>query len=61
MSEVGARTSSAAVGGKNVRALLQGLNLKLVFRASGHKSSDGDGRTAADIERELAAVARKDS
>jgi hypothetical protein len=35
---------------------------RLVFRARGHKSSEGDGRTAADIEREMAAAAAgKDS
>lgn len=29
------------------------LNLDILFTASGHKSSEGDGRTAADIEEEL--------
>jgi hypothetical protein len=39
-----------------VRKALKGavLELEVVFRAKGHKSSEGDGRTAADIRRELA-------
>ena len=31
-----------------------GTKVKVKLRASGRKSSEGDGRTAADIERELA-------
>jgi hypothetical protein len=54
-------TGIRASGGKAVRAWLDRLNLQVRFRASGHKSSEGDGRTAADIERELAAMARKDN
>lgn len=56
-----ATSETHAAGGKSVRAMLDGLHLKVVFRASGHKSSEGDGRTAADIERELAAKAAKES
>lgn len=37
-----------------VREALGKVVPKLVFRASGRKSSEGDGRTAADIRRELA-------
>jgi hypothetical protein len=35
---------------------------KLVFKAKaeGHKSSEGDGRTAADIERELEEARKKE-
>lgn len=34
-------------------ALRSLIELDIVATASGHKSSEGDGRTAADIEREL--------
>ena len=37
--------------------LLDGL--ELVMTASGHKSSEGDGRTAADIRRELEEETRR--
>ena len=40
---------------EEVRALLERVAPKVVFRASGRKSSEGDGRTAEDIRRELAA------
>jgi hypothetical protein len=56
MRETPIRSEIKAKGGKNAfgRALLHELSkLRLVFRASGYKSSEGDGRTAADIEREL--------
>lgn len=39
-----------------IRRELGRVPLKLVFRASGRKTSEGDGRTAADIRRELAAA-----
>lgn len=46
---------SGTVGGKAVRVQLAKLGgLRLTFRATGHKSSDGDGRTAEDIRRALA-------
>lgn len=44
----------------NVRDMLRGLNLQVNFRATGRKSSEGDGRTAADIEKELAVGARRE-
>lgn len=58
-----AQSTARAGGGKQVRALLEGLGreLTLTFRGRGHKSSDGDGRTAADIERELAAQRQKET
>lgn len=48
-------SSSAARGGKSARSRLGGLGagLTITFRAKGHKSSESDGRTAADIRREL--------
>lgn len=52
------QSATRAGGGKSASGhplarLIDGLELR--FRASGHKSSEGDGRTAADIEREIAA------
>lgn len=37
----------------DVHELLKRLELKVKMRAAGHKSSEGDGRTAEDIRREL--------
>ena len=54
-------THTQATGGKAIRAALGRLELRLTFRANGRKSSDGDGRTAADIRRELALDANKES
>lgn len=56
-SRAKASGGKSASGGIDVRSLLEREigKLQLRFRASGYKSSEGDGRTAADIERELAA------
>jgi hypothetical protein len=43
----------------SVREALGKVNVKVAFRAKGHKSSEGDGRTAADIRRELAEQAAR--
>jgi len=53
-------STARAEGGKSVRAMLEKLHLQARFRAAGHKSSEGDGRTAADIRREVAQAARKE-
>lgn len=55
-----ATSTTQTAGRKAIRAWLDGQNLEVRFRSTGHKSSDGDGRTAADIKRELAEQARKD-
>lgn len=34
------------------------LNLNVEFKAEGRKTSEGDGRTAADVEREVKQEAR---
>jgi hypothetical protein len=37
------------------------LDFDIEIKAEGHKSSEGDGRTAADIEREIAEKAEEEA
>jgi hypothetical protein len=46
-------TSSGGTATVTVEPPTGGITVTVDFNVSGHKSSEGDGRTAADIERDM--------